>query len=156
MFGKAPGTSGTVAFSMSCDPLNTGRVDANLTVAPALDWTQRSGLNKGWQFEAPKCKLGDGAGLGEFSIQTAAVIQTISKVSNGGTGSFGYSLTNASANSPAGGTSSAIVTTVAGVPATDGVEYLVQDLSQPVVLSEVPQSGWVVSDIACQSGAGPV
>lgn len=156
VFGKAPGTSGTVSFSMSCDPLNTGRIDPNLTVAPALDWTQRVGLNKGWQFEAPKCKLGDGAGLGEFSIQTAAVIQTISKVSTGGTGSFVYSLSNASANNLAGGTGSTIVTTTAGVPATDGVDYLVQDLSQPVVLSEVAQPGWEVSDIVCQSGGGSV
>ncbi|AKS45755.1 conserved repeat domain-containing protein [Octadecabacter temperatus] len=149
VYGGTPGTAGTVSFTMSCDPLGTGAVDPNLMVSPVLDWVQRVGDNKDWEFEGPKCRIGDADGLARFTIPTAAAISSISKISNGDTGTFDYSVSNAEINSATGGNTSSITTTTSGTSATDGLEFLIQDLADPFVLTETLPSGWEVTDISC-------
>ena len=157
VYSSTADTSGTIVFPMTCDPLNKGFVDPNLSASPVLDWVQRAGDNKDFQFEGPKCKLGDADGLARFTIPTAAAISGISKVSNGGTGAFDFTLVNARENAVGGSDTGTITTTTDGAAASNNTEYLIQDLAVDTVLTETVPAGWVVSDISCTiTGGGAV
>jgi uncharacterized repeat protein (TIGR01451 family) len=87
-----------------------------------------------------------------ISGQCLAINPTIEliKISEGGTGSFGFTLGNTSATNPL-----TIVTAAPGAPGTSGGIFDVVDIGLPVTIAETGlPAGWTLSDIACQLADG--
>jgi len=81
------------------------------------------------------------------SGQCLALLPTIqiTKISQGGTGSFGFTLGNTDATNPV-----TIVTTAPGAPGTSSAVFNVLNLNQPVTIAETGlPAGWTLSGISC-------
>ena len=79
-----------------------------------------------------------------------ALAQTvqIAKTSQGGVGTFDFTVTNT------GATGESITTTVAGTPTSGGTIFLVTDPGIEVTISETPAAGFVLTDASCVDNGG--
>src|SRR5690606_7287535 len=82
------------------------------------------------------------------SLYARAPCLTLSKVSNGGTGTFSYNLSNVVTQAGAPLSTAALTTTTAGTKATTPM-YYAADTRAPLVLTEVLPSGWHITAAAC-------
>ncbi|MET4730517.1 hypothetical protein ABIE09_004336 [Lysobacter enzymogenes] len=94
----------------------------------------------------PTLPLVAGAGRNVVCVFTNARVATtlaVTKVSNGGTGTFGFSGNNGIA-------AHSITTTAAGTPGTVGAQQLLTASGTATAISEdAPPAGWVLSNAAC-------
>ncbi len=79
-----------------------------------------------------------------------AMAQTVqnAKTSQGGVGTFDFTVTNT------GASSESITTTVAGTPTSGGTIFLVTDPAVEVTISETPAAGFVLTDASCVDNSG--